>query len=68
MKNMANRYALFLPCIYVSIGGKRSEFVRIRKVLSQHDADSYTCMMFASADDLAALQFIAPFAGCAIGE
>lgn len=52
----------------MSIGGKRSEFVRIRKVLEQNEASHYTCLMFASADDLAALQYMAPFAGCAIGE
>ncbi len=61
-------YSFFVPCVYVSIGGKRSEFVRLRKVLAQNDALHYTCMLFASADDLAALQYIAPFAGCTIGE
>lgn len=59
---------MFFPCIYVSIGGKRSEFVRLRKILSQYNALHFTCMIFAGADDLAALQFIAPFAGCAIAE
>lgn len=61
-------YSFFFPCIYVSIGGKRSEFVRLRKVLSQYNALFYTCMIFTGADDLAALQYIAPAAGCAIGE
>lgn len=65
---MDHRYSLFFPCVYVSIGGKRSEFVRIRKVLLQNDALHYTCMVFTGADDLAALQYIAPFAGCTIGE
>lgn len=58
----------FIPCIYVSIGKKRSEIVRIKKVLSSHGAFSYTCLVFSSSDDLAALQYIAPYAGCTIGE
>ena len=62
------KYSLFFPCIYVSIGSKRSEIVRIRKVLSNKHALHYTCIIFTSADDLAALQYLAPFAGCTIGE
>jgi F-type H+/Na+-transporting ATPase subunit alpha len=54
--------------VYVSVGGKRSEIVRLRKVLRIKEALSYTCIIFTSADDLAALQYIAPFAGCAVGE
>jgi len=59
---------LFFPCVYVSIGSKRSEIVRIRKVLKDMNALHYTCVVFTSADDMAALQYLAPFAGCAIGE
>jgi F-type H+-transporting ATPase subunit alpha len=61
-------YSFFFPCIYVAIGSKRSEIVRLRKVLYNKDALHYTCIVFTSADDLAALQYIAPFAGCTIGE
>jgi proton translocating ATP synthase F1 alpha subunit len=58
----------FIPCIYVSIGSKRSEIVRIRKVLFDKQAIKYTCIVFSGADDLAAVQYLAPFAGCAVGE
>ncbi len=61
-------YSLFIPCIYVSIGSKRSEIVRLRKVLQNKNALHYTCIVFTGADDLAALQYLAPFSGCAIGE
>jgi F-type H+-transporting ATPase subunit alpha len=59
---------LFFPCIYVAIGAKRSEIVRLRKVLKSKNALYYTTIIFTSADDLAALQYLAPFTGCAIGE
>lgn len=59
---------MFFPCVYVSVGSKRSEIVRLKKVLKSRDALHYTCMVFTSADDMAALQYIAPFAGCSIGE
>lgn len=52
----------------MSIGSKRSEIVRLRKVLRNKDALNYTCIIFTSADDMAALQYLAPFAGCTIGE
>jgi len=42
--------------------------VRLRKVLSKKGALYYTCIIFTSADDMAALQYLAPFAGCAVGE
>jgi len=54
--------------VYVAIGKKRSEIVRIRKVLISNGAFNYTCLVFTSADDLAALQYIAPYSGCTIGE
>ena len=59
---------MFYPCIYVSIGSKRSEIVRLRKVLQSKNALHYTCIIFTSADDLAALQYLAPFAGATVGE
>jgi len=62
------KYSLYFPCIYVAIGSKRSEIVRLRKVLETKEALHYTCIVFTSADDLAALQYLAPFAGCTIGE
>lgn len=62
------KYSLFFPCIYVSIGSKRSEIVRLKKVLQSKNALHYTSIIFTSADDLAALQYMAPFIGCAVGE
>lgn len=59
---------LFTPCVYVAIGQKRAEIVRIRRTLVQHSAHTYTCIVFTAADQLASMQYIAPYAGCAIGE
>jgi len=58
----------FIPCIYVAIGQKRSAVARIKKLLERENAMSYTCIVCTSADDPAALQYLAPYAGCAIGE
>jgi F-type H+-transporting ATPase subunit alpha len=55
-------------CIYVAIGQKRSSVARIKKVLSDLDCMSYTIIVAATASDSAALQFIAPYSGCAMGE
>ena len=55
-------------CIYVGIGQKGSTIANIAKVLEEHKAMNYTVIVFATASDPAALQFYAPFAGCAIGE
>lgn len=58
----------FIPCIYVAIGLKRSAVARIKKLLERENAMNYTCIVCTSADDPAALQYLAPYAGCAIGE
>ncbi len=58
----------FIPCIYVVIGGRRAEISRIKQLMKNTDAKYYTAVMFTGADDLAALQYIAPFAGAAVGE
>ena len=55
-------------CIYVAIGQKRSTVAQVVKVLEEHDAMKYTIVVAASASEPAALQFLAPFAGCAMGE
>jgi F-type H+-transporting ATPase subunit alpha len=55
-------------CIYVAIGQKGSTVATIAKVLEEHGAMKYTVIVSATASDPAALQFYAPFAGCAIGE
>lgn len=59
---------LFTPCVYVAVGQKRAEIVRIRRTLVQFSAHTYTCIVFTAADQLASMQYIAPYAGCAIGE
>jgi F-type H+-transporting ATPase subunit alpha len=55
-------------CIYVAIGQKLSTIARVAHVLEQHRAMDYTIIVSASADEPAALQYIAPYAGCSMGE
>ena len=55
-------------CIYVAIGQKASTVANVVDTLAKHGAMEYTCVVAASANDPAPLQFIAPFAGTAIGE
>lgn len=55
-------------CIYVAIGQKGSTVANIAKTLEQYGAMNYTVIVSATASDPAAMQFYAPFAGCAIGE
>jgi F-type H+-transporting ATPase subunit alpha len=55
-------------CIYVAIGQKLSNVARIQKTLEDAGAMEYTTIVSASASDAAAMQFLAPYAGCAIAE
>jgi F-type H+-transporting ATPase subunit alpha len=55
-------------CIYVAIGQKRFTVARIVDILDQHGAMDYTTIIAATASDPAPLQYIAPYAGCALGE
>jgi F-type H+-transporting ATPase subunit alpha len=55
-------------CIYVAIGQKGSTVANIAKTLEDNGAMPYTIIVTASASDPAAMQFYAPYAGCAIGE
>ena len=55
-------------CIYVAIGQKASTVANIVKTLDEFGAMDYTTIVVSTASDLAPLQFIAPYAGCAIGE
>ena len=55
-------------CIYVAIGQKNSSVVQIQQTLKKHDAMDYTIIVTASASEPAPLQYIAPYAGCAMGE
>jgi F-type H+-transporting ATPase subunit alpha len=55
-------------CIYVAIGQKASTVAQVIKTLQTHDAMSYSIVVNASASDPAAMQYLAPYAGAAIGE
>jgi F-type H+-transporting ATPase subunit alpha len=57
-----------LYCIYVVIGQKRSTVAQIVKTLEEHGALDYTIVVSATASEPAPLQFLSPFAGCAMGE
>jgi F-type H+-transporting ATPase subunit alpha len=57
-----------LYCIYVAIGQKRSTVAQIVKTLEENGALDYTIVVSATASEPAPLQFLAPFAGCAMGE
>ena len=55
-------------CIYVAIGQKTSNIAQIVSVLEEHGAMTNTIIVAAGADEPASLQYLAPYAGCAIGE
>ena len=55
-------------CIYVAIGQKASTVAQIVEKLRQHEALEYTTIVSATASELAPLQYIAPYSGCAMGE
>jgi F-type H+-transporting ATPase subunit alpha len=57
-----------LVCIYVAIGQKLSTVAKVVGVLEQHGAMEHTIVVVAGAEDSAAMQFLAPYAGCAMGE
>ncbi len=57
-----------VKCIYVAIGQKASTVANIVKTLEEHGAMAYTTVVVSTASDLAPLQYIAPYSGCAIGE
>jgi F-type H+-transporting ATPase subunit alpha len=57
-----------LICIYVAIGQKASSVVNVVKKLEEHGAMAYTIVVAATASESAAMQFIAPYSGCTMGE
>jgi len=57
-----------LTCIYVAIGQKASSVVNVVRKLEEHGAMEYTIVVVATASDSAAMQFIAPYSGCTMGE
>ncbi|MBN9444545.1 MAG: F0F1 ATP synthase subunit alpha [Bosea sp.] len=57
-----------LYCVYVAVGQKRSTVAQFVKVLEERGALEYSIVVAATASDAAPMQFLAPFAGCAMGE
>jgi F-type H+-transporting ATPase subunit alpha len=57
-----------LLCIYVAVGQKKAGIARTVAILEEHGAMEHTVIVVASAEEPAALQYIAPYSGCAIGE
>ncbi|MFZ1815011.1 MAG: F0F1 ATP synthase subunit alpha [Rhizobiaceae bacterium] len=57
-----------LYCVYVAVGQKRSTVAQFVKVLEERGALEYSIIIAATASDAAPMQFLAPFAGCAMGE
>ncbi|MGD9726149.1 MAG: F0F1 ATP synthase subunit alpha [Nitrospiraceae bacterium] len=63
-----NQKGLGVFCIYVAIGQKRSTVARVVKTLEEHHAMKYSMVVSATASEAAPMQYLAPFAGVAIGE
>jgi F-type H+-transporting ATPase subunit alpha len=63
-----NQKGTGVKCIYVAIGQKASSIANVLRKLEEHGAMEHTIIVAASASTPAALQFIAPYAGCAMGE
>src|SRR3989454_84029 len=57
-----------LICVYVAIGQKASTIATVGRKLEEHDAMGYTIVVAASASESAAMQYIAPYSGCTMGE
>ncbi|MCD8499917.1 MAG: F0F1 ATP synthase subunit alpha [Gammaproteobacteria bacterium] len=57
-----------VKCIYVAVGQKASSIAAVVRKLEEHDALAHTIIVAASASESAAMQFVAPYAGCAMGE
>jgi len=57
-----------MKCIYVACGQKKSTVAQVVAALEEHGAMEYTTVVIASASESAAMQYLAPYAGCAMGE
>jgi F-type H+-transporting ATPase subunit alpha len=68
LDTIINQKGKDLYCIYIAIGQKKAAIARTVATLEHYGAMEYTTVVVASADEPAALQYIAPYAGCAIGE
>jgi F-type H+-transporting ATPase subunit alpha len=63
-----NQKGTGVKCVYVAVGQKASSIANVVHKLEEHGALEHTVIVAASASDAAAMQFIAPYAGCAMGE
>ncbi|HIY13156.1 MAG TPA: F0F1 ATP synthase subunit alpha [Candidatus Agathobaculum merdipullorum] len=68
LDTIINQKGTGVVCIYVAIGQKRSTVAQVAETLAQNGAMDYTCIVAATASESAPLQYIAPYAGCSIGE
>ena len=68
LDTIINQRGQGVKCIYVAIGQKASTVASIVRILENHGAMEYTTVVASTASELAPLQYIAPYAGCAIGE
>jgi F-type H+-transporting ATPase subunit alpha len=68
LDTIINQKGKDLLCIYVAVGQKKAAIARSVAILESFGAMEYTTVVVAAADEPAALQFIAPYAGCAMGE
>jgi F-type H+-transporting ATPase subunit alpha len=68
LDTIINQKQTDVHCIYVAIGQKQSTVAQVVDKLQQHGAMEYTTVVAATASEPAPLQFIAPYAGCAMGE
>ena len=68
LDTILNQKGKNIVCIYVAIGQKASSVAQMVETLRRRDAMDYTIVMAATASDSATLQYIAPYAGCALGE
>jgi F-type H+-transporting ATPase subunit alpha len=66
--NQSNDEKIKLYCVYVAVGQKRSTVAQFVKVLEENGALDYSIIVAATASDPAPMQFLAPFAGCTMGE
>jgi F-type H+-transporting ATPase subunit alpha len=66
--NQGNDESQKLYCVYVAVGQKRSTVAQFVKALEENGALEYSIIVAATASDPAPMQFLAPFAGCAMGE
>ncbi|PKN93119.1 MAG: F0F1 ATP synthase subunit alpha [Chloroflexi bacterium HGW-Chloroflexi-6] len=68
LDTIINQKGKGVTCIYVAIGQKKSAVARTVALLERYGAMDHTIVVVAAADEAAALQYIAPYAGCAMGE